>query len=139
MKLEGGRLRVRTRLGEFRCPLPANGLGAREGYPEHGESFFFPSEAAQVLGSAGAPGEANIFPALVASSTFAGRFRRIVFECEPINRRDGALRLELEFPPDMRLKIGERLFLQVPEERCALLPEEPSGTDEDGGEEENHA
>ncbi|MDA8426733.1 MAG: ABC transporter ATP-binding protein [Treponema sp.] len=136
LAVEDETIGVRTKLGIFRCPRPERGAETQAFSLGRGDCLFFPSEAARILGSECAQGEANIFHARVAATTFAGRYRRVALDCESMDSRGGALRLELEFPPYRRPKIGERLVLQVPEERCALLTEEPSGA---GREEEDHA
>ena len=118
--LEGGGSspRALTPLGSFSC-----GGRAPDREPE-ALALFFPAEAPLVLGTGGGPAAANRITGKVVSSSFAGRCRRIVLSC-PVSvgpTRGGNAFLELELPACVHPAPGEALELEIPSNRCSILP-----------------
>ncbi len=116
---EGSALAL-TPLGHFRCANRGAGAVGKAA------SLFFPAEAPRSAQRATASEEAavNRLSGRVASSYFAGRYRRVALDC-PIAAgpsKGGNFRLEIELPSPFVPRPGERLELEIPEESCFALP-----------------
>ena len=120
LEMKGYGFLARTPIGDFRCDARAEMSDGSK------SSLFFPAEAPRgtIAGEAAHSAEPNRISGKVASSSFAGRFRRVTLDCQIVAgpASGSSLALELELPPIYRPCPGETLEFEIPPDRCRVLP-----------------
>jgi ABC-type Fe3+/spermidine/putrescine transport system ATPase subunit len=127
LEARDGRSIARTAIGEFAFAPGGGGEGATGP-----ASIFFPASSPRPAPSSGGSDERverNHIRGRVASTSFAGRFRRLSLACPALaesSEGGGEMILELELDPSFRPAVGETLHLEVAAGDCRLLPGLPA-------------
>ena len=120
LESDGSVFIAHTALGIFRGEHCPRGVG------EKPASLFFPSEApvSRSEGKSVVDGTSNRIVGRVVSTSFMGRSRKVSLDCSVVlgQAQGGKIVLDLELPSSMRPGVGETIALDVPSDRCFILP-----------------